>query len=170
MYKARLAALLAIVPIVSLAALTLFAQGPIPANVTPAMGGIARFASGASGAPSISFTANPFDGFFWVSTGHVDYTSNGNNSIDLGPSITLTSTGTYGWALSNNPAAGIDTAIGRAAAGILLMPSVAFAALGTPAAGAFVYCTDCTIANPCAGAGAGAFAKRMQAGPVWVCN
>lgn len=43
-----------------------------------------------------------------------------------------------------------------------------FATLGTPANGVFVYCSDCTIANPCAGGGTGALAKRL--GGVWVCN
>lgn len=43
-----------------------------------------------------------------------------------------------------------------------------FAALATPANGSFMYCSDCTIANPCAGSGTGAFAKRLNG--VWVCN
>ena len=45
---------------------------------------------------------------------------------------------------------------------------VAFASLGTPVNGVFTYCPDCTIANPCAGGGTGAFAKRLNG--VWVCN
>lgn len=40
--------------------------------------------------------------------------------------------------------------------------------LGTPADGHFCYCSDCTIANPCAGSGTGAFAKRLNG--AWVCN
>ena len=44
----------------------------------------------------------------------------------------------------------------------------AFSALGTPANGTFLYCNDCTVANPCAGGGTGAFAKRLNG--VWVCN
>lgn len=42
------------------------------------------------------------------------------------------------------------------------------ATLGTPANGTMVYCSDCTIANPCAGAGTGALAKRLNG--AWVCN
>lgn len=42
------------------------------------------------------------------------------------------------------------------------------ASLGTPANGTFIYCSDCTIANPCAGGGTGALAKRLNG--VWVCN
>jgi len=43
-----------------------------------------------------------------------------------------------------------------------------FASLGTPANGTLIYCSDCTIANPCAGSGTGAFAKRLNG--AWVCN
>ncbi|MCP5101873.1 MAG: hypothetical protein GY950_00755 [bacterium] len=43
-----------------------------------------------------------------------------------------------------------------------------FAALVASPDGSIMYCTDCTIANPCAGAGTGAFAKRLNG--VWVCN
>lgn len=43
-----------------------------------------------------------------------------------------------------------------------------FANLGAPANGSFVYCADCTVANPCAGSGTGAFAKRLAG--IWVCN
>jgi hypothetical protein len=46
-------------------------------------------------------------------------------------------------------------------------PSI-FSALGTPANGIMKYCSDCTIANPCAGSGTGALAKRLNG--VWVCN
>lgn len=44
----------------------------------------------------------------------------------------------------------------------------AFAGLGTPANGTTGYCGDCTIANPCAGGGGGAIAKRLNG--VWVCD
>lgn len=40
--------------------------------------------------------------------------------------------------------------------------------LGAPANGTIVYCSDCTIANPCAGGGTGAIAKRLNG--AWVCN
>lgn len=46
---------------------------------------------------------------------------------------------------------------------------MAFADLpGAPVNGMFLYCTDCTIANPCTSGGNGAFAKRLNG--VWVCN
>jgi hypothetical protein len=40
--------------------------------------------------------------------------------------------------------------------------------LSSQANGTVVYCTDCTIANPCASGGSGALAKRINS--VWVCN
>ncbi|MCP5101874.1 MAG: hypothetical protein GY950_00760 [bacterium] len=53
--------------------------------------------------------------------------------------------------------------------GSLLSAGAAFANLpGAPTNGMIIYCSDCTIANPCAGAGTGAIAKRLNA--VWVCN
>jgi hypothetical protein len=39
---------------------------------------------------------------------------------------------------------------------------------GTPVNGMMTYCSDCTIANPCAASGTGAFARRLNG--VWVCN
>ena len=43
-----------------------------------------------------------------------------------------------------------------------------FGALGAPANGRITYCPDCAIANPCAGGGTGALAKRLNG--AWVCN
>lgn len=52
--------------------------------------------------------------------------------------------------------------------GVMHSAGVAFGSLGAPANGSIVYCTDCTIANPCAAGGTGALAKRL--GGAWVCN
>jgi hypothetical protein len=81
-----------------------------------------------------------------------------NNNVDSG-------TGTGGTKFGDgagNVKATIDSA-GRVAPGAFTN-----ATLGTPANGVVVYCSDCTIANPCAGAGNGAIAKRLNG--VWVCN
>jgi len=51
--------------------------------------------------------------------------------------------------------------------GVMTLPAVHFASLPTTN-GSIVYCDDCTIANPCAGSGTGAFAKRLNG--VSVCN
>jgi hypothetical protein len=169
MKKARIVGVLAVLSIATL----VLAQGPgggVPASVTPAMGGFARFASGGSGTPSISFVANPFDGLFWGSAGHILYTSNGNATIDFGTGITLGSTSTLGFSSTASPASQSpgDTVFTRVQAGTFGWTAVLFANLLTPANGSFAYCSDCTIATPCAGGGTGALAKRLNA--VWVCN
>jgi hypothetical protein len=45
---------------------------------------------------------------------------------------------------------------------------ITFANLGTPKNGVLVYCSDCTVANPCASGGMGALAKRLNG--AWVCD
>jgi hypothetical protein len=50
----------------------------------------------------------------------------------------------------------------------VIPPTSTFSALGTPANGNIIYCSDCVIANPCTGSGTGAIAKRLNG--VWVCN
>jgi hypothetical protein len=50
----------------------------------------------------------------------------------------------------------------------LTFEAITFTNLGTPTNGTLTYCSDCTIANPCASGGSGAFAKRLNG--AWVCN
>ncbi len=54
-------------------------------------------------------------------------------------------------------------------AGIGILPSATiFSALGSFTNGTVAYCSDCTVASPCAGSGTGAIAKRLNS--TWVCN
>lgn len=53
-------------------------------------------------------------------------------------------------------------------AGVVTPGSVAFSGLPVRNNGSVVYCTDCTKATPCAGAGAGALAKRING--LWDCD
>jgi len=46
--------------------------------------------------------------------------------------------------------------------------AVAFAALGAPANGRVVFCSDCAKTSPCTGSGTGAFAKRRAS--TWDCD
>ena len=50
----------------------------------------------------------------------------------------------------------------------LVFEPVTFANLPASVNGVIAYCSNCTIANPCASGGSGAFAKRLNG--VWVCN
>jgi hypothetical protein len=60
------------------------------------------------------------------------------------------------------------TTLTAVAADSFTMTAVLFAALGTPSNGVIKYCSNCTVASPCAGSGTGALAKRLNG--VWVCN
>ncbi|RJO66394.1 MAG: hypothetical protein C4523_12680 [Myxococcales bacterium] len=52
--------------------------------------------------------------------------------------------------------------------GDYVLRSVAFASLPASGNGTLIYCSDCTIASPCASGGSGALAKRVNG--AWVCN
>lgn len=52
--------------------------------------------------------------------------------------------------------------------GNLTMGARSFAGLGAEPNGRIVYCSDCIFANPCAGGGTGAFAKRLNG--AWRCD
>ena len=93
------------------------------------------------------------------------------------PSLTdgpFTVTGLY-WP-ANHTIAIADTVSGEVARftggnanyGYMTMMAVTFANLPAAANGSVLYCSDCTIANPCAGSGTGALAKRLNG--AWVCN
>jgi hypothetical protein len=90
--------------------------------------------------------------------GSLDSLINGNTLLNTCAGISDAGTRSF---IFGNKLNATDTAMAIA-------PTTVFASLGTPANGTFVYCSDCTIANPCAGAGTGALAKRLNV--VWVCN
>jgi hypothetical protein len=75
------------------------------------------------------------------------------------------------WGIQRSPIGGTwtpTTMMSMNSLGEVIHVGVTFANLGTPSNGAFAYCSDCTIANPCASGGTGAFAKRLNGS--WVCN
>lgn len=74
--------------------------------------------------------------------------------------------GRFDWHLSDG--AGVDVVAARTTLQGIEVRSQLFANLGTPSNGTFVYCSDCTRADPCAGGGAGAWAFRDQGN--WKCN
>jgi hypothetical protein len=81
----------------------------------------------------------------------------------------ITSHGSCGGSIPTAPGGGpvIVNSTGVYAPQVLLEPRP-FSSLGTPANGVVIYCSDCTIANPCAGSGTGAYAKGLRG--AWVCN
>ncbi len=66
---------------------------------------------------------------------------------------------------------GVTTRYGASANGLMVYDTfipINFANLVPLRPGSMIYCSDCTIANPCAGGGNGAIAKRLNG--AWVCN
>lgn len=79
---------------------------------------------------------------------------------------------TYGPESVTNPRIARSAAVAGQTQGIIILrgdgtPQVQ-ASLGAATNGSIIYCSDCTIANPCAGGGTGAIAKRLNG--AWVCN
>lgn len=97
------------------------------------------------------------------------------NSVDFyAPTVLLFPAGTKSdnetWEIANNlsSSAGNAGEVSMLPSQLFRPGSTGFSGLGTPANGVFIYCSDCTIANPCASGGTGALAKRL--GGVWICN
>lgn len=113
-----------------------------------------QFAFGSGGAAR-SRIASSADGLITL----LNAASSGFGRLNLGP------------VNAANPAIATST-VGGQAQGIIILKAdnnnQTFANLGAAANGSMIYCADCTIANPCAGAGTGAIAKRLNG--VWVCN
>lgn len=152
--------------------LALFAVGVAQGSI-----GYSRslFPDGSSAAPSIAFAAEPDLGLYRIGTDTIGMDANlrmfatttvgvsliGSESVVLGSGAKMCWT-------AGTPANACDTTIGRVSAGIVGLTATTFAALGTPANGSIGYCSDCTFANPCAGSGSGAIAKRLNG--AWRCD
>lgn len=114
--------------------------------------------NGTNSNPAIRFRNDPDSGIYWDNAGgNLLITVNSSDAWSFGATgANFTS------ALSAN---GASSPSFRAT-------GVTFANIATTPAGltngTILYCTDCTIASPCAGGGTGAIAKRLNA--TWVCN
>lgn len=135
----------------------------------------AQFGDGTVAAPSITFSAQTTTGFLRGGSGLLDYAAasySGTNPalrFSGGEGITIGNGLDLAFTASSGAAGTVDTRFSRGSvAGEFTFTAVLFANLGTPANGHFAYCSDCTIANPCASGGTGAWAKRLNG--VWVCN
>ena len=115
-------------------------------------------------APQYTFQTNTGTGMFY-NFGSIAFSVGGSRKMELDSAAVIRLTGDSS---GLNMGAAADLQITRRAANEFGLSAVTFAALGTPANGTFGYCSDCTIANPCAGSGTGAFAKRLNG--AWVCN
>lgn len=75
---------------------------------------------------------------------------------------------TWGWSFAGSDILRWSNNQFEVVNGRILISATVFSSLGTPSNGSLAYCSDCTIANPCASGGSGAIAKRLNS--VWVCN
>jgi len=109
-----------------------------------------------------------------------------NYLINPSTGVAANSTWRIAWSSSSNSADAKDLGIYRNAAGVLEINNgtagtfrdltlravtssgYAFASLPAATNGTFLYCSDCTIASPCASGGTGALAKRLNS--TWVCD
>lgn len=101
-----------------------------------------------------------------LATGNVDAINVSNNAFVTGISILgnrLTPKGT-GLAV-DDPGNWAGLVVDSS---LIAFPPTTFANLGTPRNGTLGYCSNCTVANPCAAGGTGALAKRLNG--AWVCN
>lgn len=98
----------------------------------------------------------------WQMTNTGSLNPNVDNAQDIGTVGGVVRSGYFGTSLV------IGSAPASALTGALFFTGITNANLGTPTNGHIVFCSDCTIANPCAGSGTGALAKRLNG--VWVCN
>ncbi len=73
---------------------------------------------------------------------------------------------------ATHPSIAISPAIAGQTQGIVIQKgdgtAAVFADLGGAGNGSMIYCSNCTVASPCAGGGTGAIAKRLNG--AWVCN
>ena len=95
--------------------------------------------NGTSAAPSLTWTGNAFDGFYWVSAGNFGATANGTPIIRFGVfnGMTLANNGALSFTNSTNPQGTISTVLSSATAGMLQIGTTGLNALGTINAAAY---------------------------------
>jgi hypothetical protein len=155
------------------AGFTLSDSVAVTGTITPS--GQILAADGSSGTPGISFSSDTNLGLYRVSADILGIVA--ANGLYLPDSVRFASATTSGltysggvMTLSENgvTVASVDSSTGFLLTEKITLATQSFAGLGSPANGTLYYCTDCTIANPCAGSSTGAIAKRINGG--WVCN
>src|ERR1700719_3295564 len=98
---------------------------------------------------------------FSLTAGHIA-------ALSPSPTFSTIAPGTNTGALVIGPGGSLTTSGAGTIVATNGINSSVFAGLGTPANGTVLSCSDCTLANPCAGSGTGAIAERLNG--VWVCN
>lgn len=159
-------------------AFTTDAGGSPALNVVLAGGTVAGpllFPNGTGLAQSIAFsTNNGTTDQVGIWKGAVNQINIGNGATGTACVVFLDSNSSHMFSVGSSSASwNVNTSgnfQGVTAGGKLMLPAFVFANIATVMTtnGDVAYCSDCTIANPCAGAGNGAIAKRLNG--VNVCN
>jgi hypothetical protein len=113
-----------------------------------------RVQAGSVGTPALAFAADTDSGIYSAVPGQVGFVANGTSVFSYSAGVVSVT--------------GDVVASDTITAAIYTFQATTFGALGSDSSGTLKYCADCTIANPCAGGGTGAIAKRLNS--VWVCN
>lgn len=127
----------------------------------------------------VVFTVGPFGDIGTSAGGTYFFTGRSQIRSAADGRISLLNNGTSDFTRLNlgpeavtHPAIGVSPAVGGQTQGIIILKAngtaAAFGDLGAATNGSIIYCSDCTIASPCAGGGNGALAKRLNG--AWVCN
>lgn len=95
----------------------------------------------------------------------------GPTSITIDADVDDDADGTVTLAAANSTSQVVVDSTGVAVTNYLFLDSVAHAALGTPANGALIYCSDCDAAsNPCTTGGGSVGAMASRVAGAWICN
>jgi hypothetical protein len=112
--------------------------------------------TGSASAPTYAFTGDTNTGMYSQSANEISFSTDGTRRFNIDSTTT---------SVDGNLSVAGSASVGTRVA----ITTTFFANLsGVESNGGIRYCSDCTIANPCAGGGTGAFAKRLN--NVWVCN
>lgn len=137
--------------------------------------GTVQVGAGSATSPSIAI-GSADKGFYEAASGIVGLAPAGAERQRFSATVHTVGSGvTLGWASTAASSGTVDTSLVRSAtAGLItvtngfVMQATTQANLGAQTNGTIMYCSDCTFANPCAGAGTGAFAKRLNG--AWRCD
>jgi len=134
-----------------------------------------NYVSAASGTGNIGVKASCYNILGFTATGN-NFESSVQTAFDFNGTGVSTGITVGSNVISSSTAAFANLPV-SATALVVLWPNassngtrvgVTAANLGNPSDGSIYWCSNCTVATPCAGGGGGAYARRL--GGVWVCN
>jgi hypothetical protein len=164
-------------------------QASLPATCLPGNGEVVYLTTGAIGLyqcgatntwQNVGITGGATPIFTAAAAGTIGFTTRAKIASSADAILNFTDAAGAGFtrftmgppAVTTFPAIIVSAAIAGKSQGIIIGYAdgtyTQFADLGAATNGSITYCANCTLANPCAGGGTGALAKRLNG--VWVCN